>query len=296
MSKTPFDPSQPLRSPLRYPGGKTRVAKMLSQFIPEHTDYREIFAGGAAIFFHKPLVEKNWINDLQPGLHALWVTLRDELPRFARLCRREHKKDILKLRDQWYGDRELMEASGDEQLLDRAFQYYFINRTVWGGRVVFDPERKSRLYYSNPEGWSNLDKKLAHLERVSAKLQGVNITCTSYEDALRRGGKNTFVYADPPYMRESDGHPTDKLYDKSFDVECHRKLARALKKSRAKVMISYDDVPEARELYKTWNIVPLEWKYSGTYAVTKEAKAKGAKEKKVTGKELLILNYEVEER
>ena len=62
----------------------------------------------------------------------------------------------------------------------------------------------------------------------------------------------------------------------------------------AKVMVSYDDRPEVRKLYRyaPWRIIPLEWKYCGRYAVSRDAKAAGRKERKVTGRELLILNYD----
>ena len=291
MAKPLIKTDSPLRSPLRYPGGKTRVAKLFVPHFPDHTDYREIFAGGAAVFFHKPLAKKNWLNDLHPGLYALYVALRNHFDEFAGLCKQQDG-DRRKRFNYWAVERrDLMTAAGSDHLLERAIQYYYLNRTVWGGRVVFDPRRKSRLYFSNPGGWNNLDKKLIHLGRISEKLRGVKITCQSYEKCLARATANTFIYADPPYYRESNGHITDKLYDKSFDVDCHRKLADALKKTPAKVMVSYDDCPEVRKLYKGWCIEELQWKYCGTYAVTKDAKANGTKEKKVTGRELLILNY-----
>ncbi len=280
-----------LRSPLRYPGGKTRVAKLFTPYFPEHSEYREIFAGGGAIFFHKPLAPKNWLNDSHPGLYALYATLRDGFDEFAKLCKQQ-KGDRRRIFNYWAVERrDLMELSGNENLLERAVQYYFLNRTVWGGRVVFDPRRKSRLYFSNPGGWDYLEKKLEHLRRISQKLQGVKITCQDYEKCLADATPDTFIYADPPYYRESTGHITDKLYDKSFDIDCHRRLADALGSTRAKVMISYDDCPEVRKLYKGWRIEDLQWKYCGRYAVTNEAKASGTKEEKVTGRELLIMNY-----
>ncbi|MFH1732017.1 MAG: DNA adenine methylase [Planctomycetota bacterium] len=283
--------NRPLKSPLRYPGGKTRVAKLFAPFFPRHTAYREIFAGGAALFFHKPRAKKNWLNDLHPGLYAFYVALRDHFDEFAKLCK-EQDGDRRARFNYWAVERrDLMTARGSDRLLERAIQFYYLNRTVWGGRVVFDPRRKSRLYFSNPDGWNNLEKKLAHLEQISDKLQGATITCHSYEKCLAPATPDTFIYADPPYYRESTGHITDKLYDKSFGVECHRKLADALKATPAKVMVSYDDCPEVRKLYQSWRIEELQWKYCGTYAVTKDAKANGLKEKKVTGRELLILNY-----
>jgi DNA adenine methylase len=297
MPDTTFNPDRPLRSPLRYPGGKTRVARRFKPYFPPHTGYREIFAGGAAIFFSKRKARKNWLNDLHPGLYAFWVAVRDRFEAFAEECRKEPTPGRKARFDYWaFKRRDLMESRGQHHLLERAVQFYYLNRTVWGGRVVFDPSRKSRLYFSNPEGWSRLEKKLAHLAKVSAKLRRVRITCEDYAKCLKGATQDTFIYADPPYYRESDGHPTDKLYDKSFGFDCHARLAELLRDSPAKIMLSYDDCDEVRALYKGWRIEELQWKYSGTYAVSKEDKANGRKERKVTGRELLILNYEPQAR
>ncbi len=281
-----------LKSPLRYPGGKSRVAKLLLPFVPEHREYREPFVGGGGVFFAKPKAEVNWLNDTHPGLYAFYVTVRDKFDAFADMCRKQ-RGDKRALFNYWISRRDLMKAEGDEALLQRAVQFYYINRTVWGGRVVYDPSRKSRLYFSNPQGWSNLEKKLAHLRDISAKLQGVRITCLGFEDCLEGASEETFIYCDPPYIRDTNCHPTDKLYEKSFTQALHHHLADLLRETPAKVMLSYDDTPEARALYngEGWHFVELEWKYAGRYAVTKEARALGLKEKKITGQELLILSY-----
>ncbi len=286
-----MDPG-PVPPPLRYPGGKARVARLLLQYAPPHREYREVFAGGAALFFQKRKAETSWINDRHPGLYAFYVAVRDDFGEFADLCRKQ-TGDLRSLFEYWANRRDLMEAEGDSSILERAVQFYFINRTVWGGRVVYDPQRKSRLYFSNPQGWHNLERRLERLALASAKLQGVKITCLSFEQCLRECTADTFIYCDPPYIRDTLCHPTDKLYDRSFDEEHHRALASLLKDTPAKVMISYDDCPEARELYSDgpWRFVQLEWRYCGRYALTKKDKANGVKERKVPGKELLILNY-----
>ena len=281
-----------LRSPLRYPGGKSRVVKRLLEFIPPHSDYREIFAGGAALFFAKERVASSWLNDLHPGLHAFYSALRDSFESFAEACLNQ-EGNLRDLFDYWAERRDLMESDGDDNLLERAVQFFFINRTVWGGRVVFDPARKSRLYFSNPEGWSNIQTRLDRLRAISKKLSSVKVTCQDFQHCLSNCSGDTFIYADPPYMRDSICHATDKLYDKSFTLACHNRLASVLNNIPAKVMLSYDDCEEVRNLYDSskWLFIELQWKYCGRYAVTNEARTAGEKEKKVDGKELLILNY-----
>jgi DNA adenine methylase len=282
-----------LRSPLRYPGGKSRVAKRLCAYVPPHTDYREPFVGGGAIFFRKPKAAKSWINDLHPGLYALWRTLRDHFDEFATLCEAQDTADLRATFHYWIDRFDLMKARGNQHLVERAVQYYFINRTVWTGRVVFDPARRSRLYFSNPGGWGNLDRKLTHLRACADKLRRVRITRKPFEKCLEGAGPDTFIYADPPYYRDSLDTPTSRLYEGHFAIEQHQLLRDLLVASSAKVMISYDDRPEVRKLYRgrPWRIIPLEWKYCGRYAVSNDDKAAGRKERKVTGRELLILNY-----
>ena len=128
------DPTQALVSPLRYPGGKSRVALKLLPFIPEdHTGYREPFLGGGAIFLRKPKARRNWINDLHPGLYAFWRVVRDHFDAFADLCRAQPAADEHELRatfDRWTERRDLMEASGDDALVERAVQFYFINLSL----------------------------------------------------------------------------------------------------------------------------------------------------------------------
>ena len=295
-----------LRSPLRYPGGKSRVAKRLCRFIPPHRDYREPFVGGGAIFLHKPKARRSWINDLHPGLYAFWKALRDHFDDFARLCREidarvrgpdgQPSEDALRAEfDRWIERRDLMNAQGDDHLVERAVQYYFINRTVWTGRVVYDPARRSRLYFSNPGGWGNLEKRLAHLAACSRKLQGVRITRLSFEECFEGATPETFIYADPPYYRDSLDTPTSRLYEGHFTIEQHQLLRELLARTPAKVMVSYDDCPEVCELYRDgsrWHLLRLSWKYCGRYAKTKEQRARNEKEKKVEGRELLILNYD----
>jgi len=289
----PAAESNPLKSPLRYPGGKTRVAKLLLAYAPEHKEYREVFAGGAALFFHKAKCEKNWINDRHPGLYAFYVALRDHFPAFAKLCRKQ-AGDLRTIFNYWADRRDLMDASDGDYIVERAVQFFFINRTVWTGRVVYDPQRRSRLYFSNPEGWGRLEEKLGKLELIAQKLQGVTISNDSFEQCLSHLSNNALVYCDPPYIRDTYCSATDKLYDKSFNEEHHRLLARLLEETPARVMISYDDCPQARDLYSgpKWRFVELQWKYCGRHAVTDDARRNGVKERKVSGRELLILNYD----
>lgn len=59
-----------------WPGGKSRMAKRLTGIMPKHKTYVEPFAGGASVFFHKPLAKKNVLADADPWLIGLYNDVR----------------------------------------------------------------------------------------------------------------------------------------------------------------------------------------------------------------------------
>ena len=254
-----------------------------------------MFLGGGAMFLTKFKARRSRINDLHPGLYAFWKAVKTHYDEFAEACREQDGQALRSTFDEWTERRDLMTATGDDHLVERAAQYFFINRTVWTGRVVFDPARRSRLYFSNPTGWNHLEKKLANLRACSEKLQRVTLTCKPFEKCLTGSDGDTFIYADPPYVRDSLDTPTSRLYEGHFTFGQHEALRDLLEGSGAKVMVSYDDRPEVHQLYSgdCWRIIPLTWKYCGRHAVSKRDKAAGRKERKVSGRELVIVNYDL---
>src|ERR1700733_8679131 len=70
------------RSPLRYPGGKTKAAKFIAKHLPHSpiADYREPFCGGASVFLYLRRqgylnsTSRMWLNDIYPWLIDFWKT------------------------------------------------------------------------------------------------------------------------------------------------------------------------------------------------------------------------------
>jgi DNA adenine methylase len=65
-----------VKSPLRYPGGKSRAIKIIEQYLPHHfSEYREPLIGGGSVFIYLKQKFPNlkyWINDLNPELFYFW--------------------------------------------------------------------------------------------------------------------------------------------------------------------------------------------------------------------------------
>jgi DNA adenine methylase len=288
-----------MHSPMRYPGGKskTKVQKLILAYKPAKiSEYREPFVGGGGIFFGlQPAPNlKRWINDANEDLIKVYLAFRDHADEFIEACRfikpmqpGEPEVSTKTANGAKYNQRlgeEFKRFAADTKGWP-ALRYFFINRTVWGGRVNYDPAMASRMYYSNPKGW-NVVAKPHFLEDVAEHLQGTRITSGSYEQLLLEDGQDVWVYLDPPYLVDTEFNGTDKLYQFGFTKEDHIKFAETCRKSKHKLCISYDNQDFIKDLFKGFHIHEHEWVYSGA------RKAGETELKRKTGKELIITNYE----
>lgn len=277
-----------MRSLFRYPGGKSKAqAKILTRAPSYYVEYREPFVGGGGIFFGiEGLGVNRWINDMHSGLIEVYKALRDRPKEFIRMCKavpaqKPGEAEISTSTGKRYNKRlyDLFESIKLDEDCDQAFRYFFVNRTVWMGRVNYDIP--SRLYYSVPEGWNIV--KTDRLEQAATYLIGTHITRGDYLSSLEAPGKDVWIYCDPPYVVNTEMTKQDKQYQYSFTLEDHEAFVEAVKECKHKVCISYDDCDLVREWFKGGDFVihEEEWKYSGTTL-----------SKKKTGKELVITNYE----
>lgn len=283
-------------SPFRYPGGKSKSniqKKIFSKFPATFKEYREPFIGGGGIFFavNPKSVEKRWINDINEDLISVYKAFRDRPDEFIDMCRKvpsaQPGEPEVYPRDTSSGKKynkrlkDIFDSVKYDKTCDQAFRYFFINRTVWGGRVNYDPKMESRMYFSNPNGWNIVDSK--KLEQAAERLQGTKITVSSYEELLEADGEDVLIYCDPPYVVNTNLSRTDQLYASGFTDDDHIRFCKAVQRCKHKVVISYDDNADIRELFGFNNFVlhEVEWSYCGTSSDTK-----------TIGKELIITNFE----
>ncbi|MCB1193976.1 MAG: DNA adenine methylase [Leptospiraceae bacterium] len=271
-------------SPFRYPGGKFYARKIILKNLPKHNKYVELFAGGASIFFAKEKAELNILNDLDSELMNCYLIIRDNVEGLI-----EKLKGIQATKElHRYYKNEF--KPGDK--LERAFRYYYLNRTSYSGimktaNCYFGYGEK---YSMRPENWP------FHLRTCSQKLQNVILLNKDFEEVLYELEDGCFIFIDPPYFNADQ----DKFYNCTFSKEDHYRLARALKsyKSNFKFLITYDNCEEISDTYSWCNqILPQEWNY--TIARTDDQKNKlklehGFIGSRTKGKEIFISNYNQE--
>lgn len=265
-----------MKSIFRYPGGKSRPA--IREWILNHRpegveEYREPFVGGGGIFFgvEPASVKRRWINDKHSGLIAVYSSLLERPDEFIRQC-----MSVPEPLEDFFEQVKLNEEC------DQALRYLFVNRTVFAGRVHYD--WPSRLAFTTPERWLALTE--GRLRQAAGWVAGTKITCSDFEPLFAEPGEAVWIYADPPYWKNTEFSGNTKLYQHCFDKEDHERLAAAIKGCPHNVCLSYDDDDEGfiRSLYpesEGFSVVKRDFLNCGT-----------TNKEKDLGKELLILNYE----
>ena len=120
-----YDPNKAVNSPFRYAGGKFYARKLIAEHLTPHDKYIEVFAGGASVFFYKPKVEFNWLNDFDKDLVRVYEFIRDHPHDLIDwLAGREAKKEL----HDWYKNHYKPKSE-----LGKAGRWYYLNRVSYSG-------------------------------------------------------------------------------------------------------------------------------------------------------------------
>ena len=257
-----------------YYGGKFTMSKRLIEMIPPHKRYIEVFEGGASMFFRKNKVEWNVLNDLDNDIVNLYICV---LKKFEELKR--HIYWYVKSRTLFEEFSEIIKNGKiDIPNPERAAQYFFIVNNSFNSMLGSSFSKDSKKNY-------NVNIK-EELKLSRDKLDNVTIENFDFKELVNRyePRKDDFWYLDPPYVVAKKGY-----YRNVFDEQSHIALkicVDKIDKGGGHFMVSYDDEPEIRKLYKSYNIKTIDTKYAGTTP----------DKRKETKTELVIVNYEPKEQ
>ena len=270
-----------LKTPLRYPGGKSRAVPKLLQHLPsrEITEYREPFLGGGsmAIEMTRRLPEEIpiWVNDLYEPLYNFWVQLRDNGDYLhSELMRAKNfHPDEESARKLFLDSKENLNDSKRSQE-DRAVDFYIINKCSFSGLT----ESSS---FSKAASNSNFSHRgIERLPEYSKLISRWKITNVSYEE-LVSDETLTFIYADPPYDIKDAlyGHKGDK--HRGFN---HAAFADSMDKCLCNVMISYNNHPDIIMRFLEW----CQYDYDHTYTMRSTGTYMSDQQDR---RELVLTNY-----
>lgn len=234
-----------MSSLLSYVGGKNRLANQIIETFPKHLTYVETFAGGAQVFFRKEPSKVEVLNDRDGEIANLFRTVQshhEEVIRYFQYVLVSRK---------WF---ELFRNTDPATLTDiqRAVRYLYLLKGSFASLV------RSPSYHWHvvqPPGL-NLSRLPELIEKAHKRLERTQIECLPYEEVLRRYDRpTTFFYLDPPYFGV-------KLYRYNFEPADFVTLEERLRHLKGKFVLSLNDVPEVRQLFRQYRQRTLEIHYT----------------------------------
>ncbi|MGA5467142.1 DNA adenine methylase [Mycobacterium sp. NPDC050041] len=246
-----FEPMRRYISPLRYPGGKARIAPFAAQLLavqrPRARRYAEPFAGGAGsaltllVGEHVDLIH---INDLDPGIAAFWRCVFNQTKRFVRLV-----EDAELSIDAWHSAREIYLSPKRHSDLDLGFATFFLNRCnrsgILSARPIGGLEQTGQWGIDARFNRSELAERISFVGSFRRRVQLTELDARDFLDLLTPHRRELVAYVDPPYLGQGD-----KLYLDKLSEADHRDLAEKLRRSPLNWFLTYDsDDRVTDELY-----------------------------------------------
>ena len=262
---------------LRYPGGKSRGAEKIFEYIPSETkDICSPFFGGGSV---ELLCAKNGMNvygydkflplvdfwkclikrpkELAILVAGWWSTgtmefveektVRGRIMPAKWVCGLsedfEKKEEYQKLKT------ELLSKQISQ--LERAALFYVINRTSFSGSAL-----SGGVTLGNPRFTASSVDRILDFKTLN-ETKNISMNCLDFRESIKKNTK-MMMYLDPPYWLKT------KLYGKEGDLDFqekdHLELFEILSKCK-KWILSYNDSEKVREIYHDHRIIPLEWSY-----------------------------------
>ncbi|UZM84670.1 DNA adenine methylase [Limosilactobacillus fermentum] len=249
------------RSPLRYPGGKIKLAPLIKEILndnPAIKNYVEPFAGGAGIAINlllHHLVEHITLNDLDSAIFAFWKAVTEQSSDFLELfdsteisiSEWKHQKEI-------FDSLDSSERLNDSQLLVFGFSTFYLNRTNFSGIIrgatpVGGMNQNGKWKIDYEFNKARLRPLLIEIGKHSNHIDVVNYDMISGMSELsavsdKYSPEETLMFIDPPYVNQGR-----RLYLPINSMTEHEKVAQQVKNLDCKWILTYDEIPELIDLY-----------------------------------------------
>ena len=272
-----------LKTPLRYPGGKSRACTKMDPYFPdlrEYVEFREPFLGGGSVALH---VTKKYphlkitVNDLYEPLVNFWVQLQTfgvELTEKISDYKSTHP-DPESAKELFLESKKVINDRSVDSI-ERAAAFYIVNKCSFSGLT----ESSS---FSQQASISNFSMRgIEKLPEYSSLISHWHINAYSYEYLMENNMHDgIFMYLDPPYDIKDNLYGKKGSMHKSFD---HDKFAHDCDYHTMDMMVSYNSDQLVKDRFKGWAAA----EYDLTYTMRSVGEYMRDQQKR---KELLLMNY-----
>lgn len=252
-------------SPLRYPGGKGKLAPLMKHLIEQtgHIGgtYIEPFAGGAGIaldLLENNVVKQIVINDLDRGVYSFWRALLNETDRFV-----EEIVNVPLNIDEWNRQRAIMLNADKKYSFELGFATFYMNRTnrsgIIKGGVIGGLDQKGDWKLDVRFNKENLIERISKIAEKKDRIHLYNKDVSSLiNNYLPKYEGDAFIYFDPPYFGKGK-----QLYLNFFNYYDHVRIEKMINDSvNCDWVITYDDVPEIANIYVNHELRRFDLNYS----------------------------------
>lgn len=240
------------KTPLRYPGGKQKLAPFIFEVMKENDlvggHYAEPYAGGSGVAIDLLLsgsASHIHLNDICPGIYAFW---RSVLTQTETFCRRISRASMTV--EEWRRQKEIFSRALEHEQIDVGFSMFYLNRCnrsgIISGGVIGGLKQVGRW---KMDARFPRNELIRRIEAIAGMKKSITLKKWDAERYIREYipglPKNTLVYCDPPYF-----HKADRLYRNYYGPEDHERIARAIQRHiKHYWVVSYDNAPEIRKYY-----------------------------------------------
>lgn len=239
-------------SPLRYPGGKRKLADYIKLVFHENNlmdgDYAEPYAGGAGValaLLFDEYARRIHINDLDPGISAFWFSAVHDTEALCELIRNTPVS-----MHEWHKQKEV-QADSNSGLLELGFATFFLNRTnrsgIISGGVIGGKQQNGKWSLDARFNKEDLIRRIQKIGRFRNRISVYDLDAKVFlQRIVPQLPERSLVYLDPPYYIKGQ----QLLYTNYYKPEDHAGIAALVNNMECKWIVSYDNVPEISQLYE----------------------------------------------
>lgn len=255
------------RSPLRYPGGKAKLAPFMEVLIsslghPVDT-YIEPFAGGAGIaieLLQNNFIKKIVINDYDKGIYSFWRAILTDTDRFV-----YDIETVPLTMEEWDHQRSICLDKSMKYSYELGFATFYMNRTnrsgIIKGGVIGGYDQNGKWKLDARFNREKLIKRIVEIAKLKSNIYLYNKDIASFiTNYLPRHAENAFVYFDPPYYEKGK-----QLYLNFFSHNDHLRIKKLITESvQCDWIITYDDITDIASIYQGFVIRKFDLSYSAS--------------------------------
>ena len=274
-----------LKTPLRYPGGKSKATTKMAPYFPAKNNvkhYREPFLGGGSVALWMAQnydLESVWVNDLYWPLFNFWTQLQkngDVLSETLKEWKTTHNTQD-KARELFNRCKDELNERDTSDLM-KAVMFWTINKCSFSGLT-----ESSSFSKQASDGNFTLNG-IADLKEYSKLIKNWKITNQSYETLLENSDDETFIYLDPPYEISSNLYGKKGAMHKGFDHDVFAECCN--RPTLANLSISYNADQSVKDRFPEWNQIEFPLTY------TMRSNSANYRKNQPKRMELLLTNYD----